>query len=252
MLILRKACGNCTTSKRKCVIQKPKCVRCSQKNLECVYDLEPLNVPPTESEKRLTFTCNMSNCGSLGACILKTLKLRAPDLDPQISDPGHGHILEITRLGFDTVPELIRVRKVASFVHPMLQLPGICNHFTALVETETKGVSCESFKRLIQIDIEGVSPKEVLTALQALLVHLAASNFSSSSTEQQEADKSLSILSKWTQTLLACADAGMPKSQSLWQDWLLGESKLSRYSHLAFRTFVRLESWMKSSNPLSA
>jgi len=208
------------------VVQKPKCARCSQKNLECVYDLEPLHAPRTESEKLLTFGFNLSNCDSLGVCIIKTLKLRAPGIDPAICTPGCGNALEITRLGFDAVPELIRARKPALFVHPKLQLPGIYNHFTALVEKEAKGVSCESFKRLIQIDIKTVSLKEALTALQALLVHLAASVFSSFPTEQEEADKSLSILSEWTQTLLACVDAGMPKSQSPWQDWLLGESKL--------------------------
>jgi len=226
MSTLRKACANCTTSKRKCVVQKPKCARCSQKNLKCVYDLEPLNAPPTESEKLHNFGFNLSNCDSLGLCILKTLKLRAPDIDPAICAPGHDNALEITSLGFDTVPELIRARKPASFVHPKLQLPGIYNHFTALVEEKAKGVGCESFKRLIQIDIKTVSPKEVLTAFQALLVHLAASIFSSFPAEQKEADKSLTILSEWTQTLLACIDAGMPKSQSPWQDWLLGESKL--------------------------
>ncbi|RFU24999.1 hypothetical protein B7463_g11329, partial [Scytalidium lignicola] len=224
MSTLRKACANCTTSKRKCVVQKPKCVRCSQKNLECVYDLEPLNAPPTEFEKVLAFGFNLSNYASLGVCIMKTLELQAPGIDPAICTPGHDNILEVIRLGFDTVPEHIRARMPASFVHPKLQLPGIYNHFTALVEKEAKGVSCESFKHLIQIDIKTVSPKEALTALQALLVHMAASIFSSSPTEQEEADRSLSILSEWTQALLACVDAGMPKSNSLWQDWLLGES----------------------------
>ncbi|KAH6667727.1 hypothetical protein B0J14DRAFT_170821 [Halenospora varia] len=224
MSTLRKACANCTTSKRKCVVQKPKCARCSQKNLECVYDLEPLNAPCTEFEKVLTFGFNLSNYHSLGICIIRNLKLQASDIDPAICVPGRENALEITRLGFDTVPELIRARKPASFVHPKLQLPDIHNHFTALVENEAKGVSCESFKRLIQIDIKTLSLKEVLTALQALLVHLAASIFSPSPIEQEDADKSLSILYEWTQTLLACVDAGMPKSQSPWQDWLLGES----------------------------
>lgn len=208
------------------MVQKPKCARCSQKNLECLYDLEPLKAPPTESEKLLTFGFNLSNPHSLGVCIIKTLKLRAPDIDPAICSPGRDNCTEIPRLGFDTVPELIRAGKPASFVHPKLQLHGTWNHFTALVENDAKGVSCESFKRLIQINIKTVSPKEVLTALQALLVHLAASVFSSFPTEQEDADKSLGILSEWTQTLLACVDAGMPKSQSPWQDWLLGESKL--------------------------
>jgi hypothetical protein len=123
------------------------------------------------------------------------------------------------------VPELIRARKPALFVHPKLQLHGVYNHFTSLVEREAKGVSSESFKRLIKIDTKPVSPKEALTALKALLIHLAASVFSSCPTEQEEAGRSFSILSEWTQNLLACVDAGMPRSQSLWQDWLLGESK---------------------------
>ena len=215
------------------MVRKPKCARCNQKNLECVYDLEPLNAPPTEFEKLVTFGFNLSNCNSLGVCILKTLKQGAPDIDPAVCVPGHDNAVEIIRLGFDKVPELIKARKPATFVHPKLQLSGVFNHFTALIEEEAKGVSCECFKRLIQIDIKSLSLEETLTALQALLVHLAASAFSLLPTEQEEADRSLSILSEWTQSLLACVDAGMPKKQSRWQDWLLGESKLRRPNILA-------------------
>lgn len=231
MTTLRKACANCTNAKRKCVVQKPKCVRCSQRSLDCVYELEPLKAPPTESEKVLTFGFQLSNCDSLGVCIMRTIKLRDPYVDPAICDPGHDNCLEITRLGFDTVPQLVRAGRPAIFVHPKLRLPSICNHFTSLTENNAKGVKSESFKCLIQIEIQTVSPKEALTALQALLVHLAASIFSPSPTEQEEAEKSFQILSDWTQMLLAFVDAGMPKSQSPWQDWLLGESK-----HISFLT----------------
>lgn len=206
------------------MVQKPKCIRCSQKNLECVYDLEPLKPSPTESEKLFSFGFNLADNDTLGVCIMRTLKLQASDIDPAICDRGRDNALEVIRLGFDTVPEFIRKGKPASFVHPKLQLPGIYNHFSSLVEKGEKGVTSEGFKRLIQIEIKTVSLKEVLTALQALLIHLAASIFSSFPTEQEEADKSLGILPEWTQTLLAHVDAGMPKSQSPWQDWLLGES----------------------------
>jgi hypothetical protein len=214
MSTLRKACANCTVSKRKCVVQKPKCTRCSQKNLECVYDLEPLVAPSAGSEKLRTFGFDRSDCDSMGICIMERLKLRHSDIDPSICVPGCGNALKVTRLGFDTVPDLIRAGKPALFVHPKLQLSGTYNHVTALVEERTKGVSCEGFKRLIQIDIKRVSPVEALTALQALLVHLAASVFSSCPSEKEEADNSLDILSEWTQALLACVDAGMPRSQS--------------------------------------
>jgi hypothetical protein len=228
MSTLRKACTNCTTSKRKCVVQKPKCTRCSQKNLECVYDLEPLHTPPTESEKLHAFGFNLLNNDTLGVCIMRNLKHHPSEIDPAIVDPRRNdNCLEVTRLGFGTVPELIRLRKPALFVHPKLELPSVCNHFTALVEKEERGVSSGSFKRLIQLDIRTVSLREVLTALQALLVHLAASVFSADSAEQEQADQYLvTFLSEWTQTLLTHVDAGMPKSQSLWQDWLLGESEL--------------------------
>ena len=226
MSTIRKACANCTISKRKCIIQKPKCARCSQKNLDCVYDLEPLNAPPRVSEKLLTFGFNVSNLDIMGFCIIKASKLLAPDIDPAICAPGHNNALEVIRLGFCTAPDLIRASKPATFVHPKLQLLGTYNHFMALVEKEPNGPSCESLTRLISIDIKNMPLKEVLTALQALLVHFAASISSFLLIQQEEIDNALSTLSEWTQALLKCVDDGIPKSQSSWQDWLLGESKL--------------------------
>jgi hypothetical protein len=193
-----------------------------------VYDLEPLNAPPTESEKIQKFGFNLSNQQALGVCIIRTLKLRPFDTDPAICSPGHENVVEITKLGFDTVPDLIRAKKPALFVHPMLQLPEACDHFAAIVEGETKGVYCESYQRLVQIDIKIAPFKEVLSALQALLVHLASSVFSPLQAEQDEAEKALTTVSVWTQALLARVDAGIPKSLSPWQNWLLGESMLLR------------------------
>ncbi|KIW13079.1 hypothetical protein PV08_08266 [Exophiala spinifera] len=224
MPTLRKACVNCTSSKRKCVVQKPKCSRCSQKNLDCVYDLEPLNAPATEFDKVRAFGFKLSNYHALGRCIIKRLKSGTAGIDPAICYPGSQNVTEITRLGFDTVPELVSARRPASFVHPGLQVPDINNHVTALMERGARGVNSESFKCLMQVDIKLVSPQEALTAVQALLVHLAASSFSSAPAEQEEAELCLNILSEWTQHLFACFDAGMPKCQSPWQDWLLGES----------------------------
>src|SRR3954447_10530673 len=101
MLSRRKACTNCTTLKRKCVIQKPKCTRCSQKNLECLYDLEPLDAPPTPYEKLHGFGFNPSKWDSPGVCIIRTLKLRSSGTDPAIRTPHYGRAFEIIRLGFN-------------------------------------------------------------------------------------------------------------------------------------------------------
>ncbi len=66
--------------------------------------------------------------------------------------------------------------------------------------------------------------KEALTALQALLVYLATSLFSSDQSERKNAERFLDVLSEWTQTLLSSAQTRMPRNQSPWQDWLFGES----------------------------
>lgn len=160
---------------------------------------------------------------------MKTLRFRAPDIDPAICRPGHGDALEVLRLGFRSVPVLVRAGKPAVFVHPKLQC-SVDKHFVAgLGEGGEGGVGCESFKRLVEMNVKAVPVKEALAALQALLVYLATSFFSSSQTEQgdENAERFLPVLSEWTQALLAAAPTAtkMPgRNQSPWQDWLLGES----------------------------
>ncbi|RDW75409.1 hypothetical protein BP6252_06551 [Coleophoma cylindrospora] len=214
MTALRKACRNCTTSKRKCVVQLPKCTRCAQKGLGCTYDLEPLKAPtrpPLDKD-------------SSGYCIMKTFKSPASSIDPAICRPGNEGTLEFVRLGYLSVPGLVRAGKPAVFVHPKLQLHDSYNHFAALGEAGKGGLSYESFKSLIEINVKTVPVREALTALQALLVYLATFLFSSSQVDQSRAENYLNVLSEWTQNLLESARARMPQHQSPWQEWLFGES----------------------------
>ncbi|TVY26488.1 NmrA-like family domain-containing protein [Lachnellula hyalina] len=227
MTTLRKACGNCTASKRKCIIQLPQCTRCTQKGLECRYDLEPLSAPTGQAGQFPDFSFNPSNCDSPGYCIMKTLKFRASDIDPAICRPGHEDAFEVLRLGFRSVPVLARAGKPAVFLHPKLEY-SIDKHFAGLGEMGDGGVCCESFKRLVEMDVKTVPVKEALAALQALLVYLATFFFSSQTEQENEnAGRFLTVLSEWTQALLAAAPNAtkMPrKAQSPWQEWLLGES----------------------------
>jgi hypothetical protein len=176
-----------------------------------MYDLEPLNAPTGQP------SFDPSNCDSPGYCIMKTLKYRASDIDLAICRPGYEDALylDVIRLGYRSIPDLISAGKPAVFVHPKLQLHGNYNHFAAFAETGRGGASYESFKHLIQIDVKKAPVKEALTALQALLVYLATFLFSSDQAEQTNAEKSLNILSEWTQTLLASAQTRMPRNQSL-------------------------------------
>ncbi|KAJ5726030.1 uncharacterized protein N7483_007387 [Penicillium malachiteum] len=222
-MILRKACTNCTTSKRKCVVEKPKCTRCAQRNLECVYDLEPLKTPPTNAERLVALGFDPLSAQSVGVCIINTVTLQGPHIDPAICAPGLDRTVHITRIGFGTAPGLIRAGKPASFVHPKLNMQGVYNHFAALIEGKTIGVHSEGFKQLIRLERKRLCLKEALTAVQVLLVHLEASAFSSSRAERDDADRSLVLLSEWTQALFGLVDTRLPKG-SPWQDWLLGES----------------------------
>jgi hypothetical protein len=155
---------------------------------------------------------------------MKTLKFRTSDIDPSICRPGHEDTLEVIRLGYQSVPDLFRAGKPAVFVHSKLQLNSNYNHFAAFGETGKGGVSYENFKRLIRIDIKTVPIGEALTALQALLVYLATFLFSLGQEQQTNEEEFLNVLSEWTQTLLSSAQTRMPRNQSLWQEWLFGES----------------------------
>lgn len=155
---------------------------------------------------------------------MKTLKFRTSDIDPAMCERGHEDALEVIRLGYQSVADLVSAGKPAVFVHPKLQLQGNYNHLPAFGETGKGGVSYESCMRLIQIDVKTVPIKEALTALQALLIYLATILFPSGQVEQTNADKFLDVLFEWTQTLLASAQTRMPRNQSPWQEWIFGES----------------------------
>ncbi|KAL4984249.1 hypothetical protein BDW68DRAFT_21205 [Aspergillus falconensis] len=218
MASLRKACLNCTASKRKCVIRIPKCTRCAQRGLECMYDLEPLSTPVAQLRESPKFTWNPSICESPGYCLIKRVRTRPCNVDPAICQPGHGDALEVLRLGYQSVPGLFRAEKPALFVHPKLHLHDSYNHLAALVETEKDG-SHQSFNRLIELDINVVPIKEALTALQALLIHLATFTLNG-----QNVECFLDLLVDWSQALLASAQTRLPPDPSPWQMWLFGES----------------------------
>jgi hypothetical protein len=227
MQTLSKACTNCTSSKRKCTLQKPKCVRCSQKKLECVYNLDPLSTSPTEYERARTLGFDASTARTLGICLIRYIDTRSPYTDLAVFGPRHNNSLEVVRMGYQTVAGAIRTGRPASFVHPKLRVRAGHDHLAGFAANEEQGVRCGSFQQLIEVDMEAADLGEALTALQALMIHLAASCFSPCPLEQDTADKSLTFLSEWTQAMLARAEAGMPTTQSPWQDWLLGESKSS-------------------------
>ncbi|KAL2847236.1 hypothetical protein BJY01DRAFT_212740 [Aspergillus pseudoustus] len=221
MAILRKACQNCTTSKRKCVVQLPKCTRCAQRGLECTYDLEPLKVPIVQTRKLPNMAFNNSLvCDGAGYCVIRSVNLHPPNIDPAICGTGNEDNLELMRLGYQSVPELLLSGRPALFVHPKLQLHGECNYLAAVMKARPDNLNYELFEHLAQLDVKQIPIIESLTGLQALLV------FGSFLFPIQRLDPQafLPIIYEWAQALLASAQTRMPPAQSSWQAWLFGES----------------------------
>ncbi|RDW93599.1 Zn(II)2Cys6 transcription factor domain-containing protein [Aspergillus mulundensis] len=218
MASLRKACRNCTASKRKCVIQVPKCTRCAQRGLQCTYDLEPLSAPVAQLRETPQLSWNPSASEAPGYCLIRRVETRPSNIDPAICSPGHESALEVLRLGYQSIPSQLRSGKPALFVHSKLQLHGNRNHLDPLVKSKT-GIDYEDFMRLVGLNIEALPIKEALTALQALTVHLATLAL-----DGRNVQGFLDLLVEWAQALLASAQTQMPPEQSPWQTWLFGES----------------------------
>lgn len=218
MVTLRKACRNCTTSKRKCVVQLPKCTRCAQRGLECVYDLEPLSASVTQSGQQPNLSWGSSAIDTTAYCVIRRVS-ELSHIDPAICPVGDPNDLKFVHLGYQPVLDLLKSGKPAIFIHPKLQMHHNCNRFDALGDIEN-GVTRESFKRLIQLDVNVVPIMEALTALQSLLILVATLV----SNKQVTGKDFLDLILAWTESLLASAQTKMPPDQSPWQAWLFGES----------------------------
>ncbi|PCG99276.1 Hypothetical protein PENO1_050500 [Penicillium occitanis (nom. inval.)] len=225
MSVLRKACRQCTVSKRKCIVQLPKCSRCTQKGLACTYDLEPINAPTGKLEVAPQLSFNPSNCDTPGYCVFKTLRLRPDDVDPAICRPGHEDAFELVRLGFQTVPGMLKAEKPAVFVHPKLKMRHYSyDHVAIFRKMGNEAVNERNFKNLLHLNIKTVPMEEALTAVQALLIYFANFLFAPSEGEQFDTVQYLNTLFAWTQALFPSAQNEMPRDQSPWQEWLFAES----------------------------
>ncbi|EHK44590.1 hypothetical protein TRIATDRAFT_300696 [Trichoderma atroviride IMI 206040] len=223
MATIRKACRNCTASKRKCTVQVPQCNRCSKKGLQCVYDLEPLSASAVDIKKDSKAASSAFNDIEFGYCIMKTLA-SLPSSNPGICKHEETFILDTMRIAVQSVHDLFRKGKPALFIHPGLHIRGNHNHYAMLTKNQAGSVNHPCFKHLLEVDIKAVPILEALTAVQALLIHMTISLFSSDSMEQANAERFIDILSVWTETLLIEAKPKLPAALSPWQTWLFGES----------------------------
>lgn len=223
MATVRKACRNCTSSKRKCTVQVPQCDRCSKKGLQCVYDLEPLSASAVDLKKASKIVSSTFNSIESGYCVIKTLTSLSSS-NTVICKHEETFVLDMMRIVVQSVHDLLWKCKPALFIHPWLQIQGNYNHYAVLTENQIGGVNHPSFHRLLKLDIKTVPILEALTAVQAFLIHMTTSLFSPDSMEQANAENYNNTLSVWTQVLFTEAQPRLPQDLSPWQRWLFGES----------------------------
>ncbi|VUC32279.1 unnamed protein product [Clonostachys rosea] len=225
MTVIRKACRNCNRSKRKCNVQLPSCHRCVQKGLDCVYDLDHLNTTNDHSGQTSDFWLKLKDHDRLGHCLLRMSQSCAPGIDPHIGYPGKQEPYEYIRLGYASIPDIMKEKKPALFIHPKLQLHSThAKHLAGLIRSGVDDVTFQDFMRLTQLDITTIPIQETLTACQALIIYLATYIFSPEESERKGAESSLDVLSKWTDNLYTSALTCQPNGRSPWQQWLFCES----------------------------
>ena len=214
--VLRKACRNCTRSKRRCSVQLPSCTRCTNKGLACEYDLEPLSTRRESTESTATHTAEL--------CFLDLVSsLSTQRTYSTISIPmGQSQIRYVIWLLRQT-PGLVNAGEVSALVHPKLQFRGDRNYLARIAKMLERSESQE-FHELLAVDIGNIPLGDAITAIQALVLYLIQFLFDVDSRVQASTESHLWLLRQWVGILWTSAWTRVPTGLSPWQAWLLGET----------------------------
>ena len=213
--ILRKACRNCTKSKRKCSVQLPSCTRCNKKRLVCSYDLEPLSSSKSQIS---TPDQSVSLCYISRASSLNTHRTYS-SIDIQLE---YGHVHYVIWV-LQQTPCLVITNKISALVHPKLQFRGFHNHVSHITDLLEKAEN-QHFQNLLSLDVDDVPLHDAITALQSLILYLITYLFSTDPTVQTSAESHLHLLPDWASKLWTTAAHRIPANLSPHQSWLLGET----------------------------
>jgi hypothetical protein len=250
---LRRACISCTKAKRKCLIGLPECARCRQRDLECVYENEPLVSDSRDapylvkrSTPRRATLCK--NNGIYDPEILRYIsaqhmsnKIQAFCLKEELS--AHNRSLMSTAVEIPVTTDMkntlyvigelyciegLAHRKMPTpFIHPELRLWGSkAPLYSGMVDRYLK--SCgpnrmEFISSLALLEVNNCPLMDLVAAAQVLILFLIEHAF------VQEQDSSfvprlLDLLAKWRGLLWSSARARMPLDLSRWHSWILGET----------------------------
>jgi hypothetical protein len=230
---LRKACRACTTAKRRCVVRLPQCQRCQSKQIDCIYDLEPL----IGSES----STNPSQIDVYDKFLLYVSTLH---LDPKRTafklypSPTTQHpVVSKVPISADMVTveyvagELLKMAhsvaldQSAPYIHPHMKPHP--RPLLLQLDTESVGQTgvrqCERLCRLLCNLHASAGPlHEILQAFQILLCHITRVLFSTDSIPHVK-EKVIENMGKLAVRLVEGAPGMLPASLSRWEAWVLAE-----------------------------
>ncbi|ETN45626.1 uncharacterized protein HMPREF1541_09458 [Cyphellophora europaea CBS 101466] len=246
VLVLRKACVSCTKSKRRCIVQLPKCVRCASKNISCVFELQPLVKDNTTAAAQalpdlaITTSANGPCCSTLCwldlvsrpefADRIKLVRMdhglmhlspAHPAMEIQVDPETENYLMnELQR-----IPSLAAAGQINAFIHPKLRMKNVRDHVDVILAACRGDEQLEhSFKDLVQTEVAKEDLEGLLAAVQSLMLYLVIALNGPDSTNRAWGEGLLPLLKNWIEALLISAREKMPQHHSPWRSWILAES----------------------------
>ena len=245
---LRKACQNCTKCKRRCIIELPRCQRCRQRNIECIYDLEPL-IPSAKSavivdrrhrnsrNSALPKSTKSSNDAASTTngflyfisslymserkqafCETLTSQMPASTPIPVTFDPDDTCYL-VGQL--QCIPDLVRNRKASPFIHPELYISTPHGYLDTVFHDDN--FLRNQLSVLFALDVQHVPLVDLLASIQSLMLFFFRYIFNHSR-PWPAAEPFLDLLARWRAILWSSSVRRMPPDLTPWHSWLLSES----------------------------
>lgn len=254
---LRKNCSSCTVAKRRCTIQLPKCQRCRNRQIECVYDLEPLvdtlttarrrpghieaakkDVQPSDcpSERFLNYIsslhmdANMVAIRSSGALrgYHTTLFSVPVSSDPVTTEYLVTELRQLPAVVLDGVPSTFVHVRMQADVWRRLDLLKESSQDTRFPENQFDQPTDSGRRRVLrllsQLDVREGSLLETLNNFQALLLFAVPFLFSSEPSELHHGHPLIQSMKRVANDLVSYAPSQMPADLPAWETWVLAES----------------------------
>ena len=241
---LRKACHACTTAKRRCVPQLPRCPRCLDKGLECHYDLEPVtNTSETKVHHQVTSkdrdppsasAVPAHLFSSIAAAQRHSMSVRKPfgfdsqDFPPCLMANSETVAMVVEQL--KRIPLLIFSDKTSPFAHAwILSMAGTTSSIHKHNGSQIPNIELidKERRRLLALDVDALPYTQFLGEFHKLIAAMLSSFFQcapNATTDQLPNEALISLFWSWGEIFKKTLPEDLSTDLSPWQAWVIAES----------------------------